>query len=207
MKQVDTETYQFERYVGMDRWSSYYYQLREILEQKPESVLEIGIGGHIVDSCLKNLGIVYTSVDNAENLSPDVVADVTALPFKEHSFDVVCAFEILEHLPFGKFEQALAELARVARHRILISLPHFGPSIRLEFKIPFLPRIRFAYKIPFPKKHIFNGQHYWEIGKCDYPPSLIRSILLKHFIIHKEFVPFENQYHHFFIMEVRKQNY
>lgn len=204
MKQTSKEIYQFERYVGMDRWSSYYCQLCEILEQKPESVLEIGIGGHIIGDCLKGRGITYISVDIDKDLSPDVVADVTALPFEDNSFDVVCAFEILEHLPFEKFEQAIMELARVSRHGVLVSLPHFGPSIRLEFKIPLLPRVRFAYKIPFPKKHIFNGEHYWEIGKRDYPLSRIRTVLLRHFVIRKEFVPFENQYHHFFVLKSMK---
>ena len=201
MKQIDKDAYQFARYVGIDRWSSYYYQLREILEQKPASVLEIGIGDHVVGNYLKGRGVAYTSTDIAEDLSPDVVADVTALPFEDSSFDVVCAFEVLEHLPFEKFEQALAELARVARNKILISVPHFGPSLRLEFKIPFLPRVRLACKVPFPKMHIFNGQHYWEIGKRGYSVRRIRNCISKFGRIRKEFIPFENQYHHFFIIE------
>ena len=200
MKQVDKNAYGFERYVGIDRWASYHYQLREIFAQKPDSVLEIGVGDRIVGNVLKDHGVAYTSADIAEDLLPDVVADVTALPFADASFDVVCAFEVLEHLPFEHFERALAELARVSRRAVLLSLPHFGPSVRLEFKIPSVPRVRFAFKILLPMKHTFNGQHYWEIGKRGFPISRIRDILSKQFQIEKEFVPFENQYHHFFVL-------
>jgi len=201
MRQVDKDAYQFKQYLGIDRWSSYYYQLREIIEQKPKSVLEVGVGDHVVGNYLKRYGIAYTSVDIAEDLSPDVAADVSALPFQNNSFDVVCAFEVLEHVPFERFERSLRELMRVSKHSVLLSLPHFGPSIRFEFKIPFLPRVRLAYKIAFPKKHIFNGQHYWEIGKRGYPAHRIRDLVAKVGSIRKEFVPFENQYHHFFIVK------
>ncbi len=201
MKQVAKDAYTFERYVGIDRWSSYYYQLQEILAQNPKSVLEIGVGDRIIGTVLKASGVSYTSADVAEDLSPDIVADVTALPFAENSFDVVCAFEVLEHLPFEQFERALSELARVSRRVVLLSLPHFGPSLRLEFKVPFIPRVRLAWKVPYPQVHIFDGQHYWEIGKRGFPVRRIRNILLRQFQIENEFVPFENQYHHFFVLK------
>ena len=188
MKQVAKDAYTFERYVGIDRWSSYYYQLQEILAQNPKSVLEIGVGDRIIGTVLKASGVSYTSADVAEDLSPDIVADVTALPFAENSFDVVCAFEVLEHLPFEQFERALSELARVSRRVVLLSLPHFGPSLRLEFKVPFIPRVRLAWKVPYPQVHIFDGQHYWEIGKRGFPVRRIRNILLRQFQIENEFV-------------------
>lgn len=201
MKQVDKEAYQFEHYVGIDRWSSYYYQLREILACHPMSVLEVGVGDRVIGDYLKARGVTYTSVDVAPDLSPDVIADVTDLPFPDGTFDVVCAFEVLEHLPFEKFSRALAELARVSKRSVLISLPHYGPSFRFECKIPFLPRIRFAWKVPHPIMHVFNGQHYWEIGKQGYSVRRIRASLVEVGVLRKELIPFENQYHHFFIIE------
>ncbi|MDE1925200.1 MAG: class I SAM-dependent methyltransferase [Patescibacteria group bacterium] len=203
-KQVDASAYTFERYTPPDRWASFYYQLREIFAAHPASLLEVGPGMGIIRDVTRHAGVAYTSVDIAEDLHPDVVAPVTNLPFPDKAFDVVCAFEVLEHMPFSEFEPALAELARIARRAVLISLPHFGPSLRLEFKIPFLPRVRVAYKIPYPRRHTFNGQHYWEIGKRGYPVSKIRDSMRKQFLITKEFIPFENQYHHFFILEHRE---
>ena len=57
-----------------------------------------------------------------------------------------------------------------------------------------------SFKLPLPIKHKFNGQHYWEIGKKGYSTKKIRKIIKKYFKIQKEFIPFENQYHHFYIL-------
>ena len=57
-------------------------------------------------------------------------ASVLALPFPDASFDVVGCFEVLEHLPDDVPEQALRELARVARRAVVLSVPH-EPSFSL----------------------------------------------------------------------------
>ncbi len=201
MKQVNKDAYQFSSYSHLGRFVSYYHQLEEVLKLSPKSVLEIGVGDGVFRDYIKNnTAISYTSVDVADDLHPDVLGSVTKLPFADNSFDVVCAFEILEHLPFDQFEIALQELARVSRQKVILSLPHFGPPIQLYIKIPFLPPLHISFKIPFPKKHKFNGQHYWEIGKKGCSAHFVKNILSKYFIVKKEFVPFENQYHHFYVL-------
>ncbi len=201
MNQVSKEHYRFDTYVQLDRWSSYYYQLTEIYRNAPSTVLEIGPGDSTVRDHLVRQSIAYTSVDIASDLSPDVVASVTELPFPDASFDVVCAFEVLEHLPFDSFERALRELARVSKGPVLLSLPHFGPPVQFECKLPFLPRITFAWKIPYPRVHQWDGEHYWEIGKRGYPVRRIQTSLRTVFQIAKEFIPYEHQYHHFFVLK------
>lgn len=199
--QVDKSGYRFEKYAFEGRFVSYYWQLKEILAQNPISVLEVGIGDRVFGDFIKNnTAVPYTSVDIAEDLRPDVVGSVLELPFEDKSFDVVCAFEVLEHLPFEQFEQALKEMCRVARTHIVISLPHFGPMLSFSLKIPLLPQIQWAMKIPFPKKHTFNGQHYWEIGKRGYPVSRIRKKLSAQGELVRDFVPFGSPYHHFFVV-------
>lgn len=201
MVQVNKEVYRFEKYNDLARFASYFYQLKCILVGSPNSILEIGTGSKFIESYLKDLpDIVYTSCDFAEDLKPDVVADVRNLPFKDSEFDVVCAFEVLEHLPFIDFDKSLSELARVSKGRVVISLPHFGPPIKLLIKLPFIQEIKLSFKIPFMKKHVFNGEHYWEIGKMGYSVDTIKSKLSKYFTVEDDFVPFENQYHHFFIL-------
>lgn len=202
MTQVDKKAYYFSTYSTVDRWVSYYYQLQFVLECLPKTILEIGVGDKVFGSYIKqNTDIKYTSLDYDQSVKPDVVADVLALPFKNNEFDLICIFEVLEHIQYNQFENALKELSRVSKKDVIISLPHFGPPIKFSFKIPFLPEIKLSYKIPFFKKHIFNGQHYWEIGKKGYSKRTIRNMLSKYFYIKKEFIPFENQYHHFYILQ------
>lgn len=202
-KQVDKSAYNFARYCGEDRWASYHAQLTLIIGARPSSVLEVGMGdGVIAEYVKRNTEIQYTSVDIADDVGADVIGSITKLPFGDKSFDVVCAFEVLEHLPFEQLNTALSELARVARTHVFLSVPHFGPPVKLSFKLPFLPEIRIAFKILIPITHMFNGQHYWELGKRGYSTRRIRKHLSQFFTIEKEFVPFGNQYHHFFVLRV-----
>lgn len=200
--QVEKSSYEFAHYGFEERFVSYYYQLREVIHLIPESILEVGVGDGVFGSFVKqNTALSYRSLDIAADLSPDIVGSVTEIPLPDNSVDVACAFEVLEHIPFDKFDIAVAELARVAKRYVVISLPHFGPSLSLSLKIPFVPHIRVALKLPFPQKHIFNGQHYWEIGKRGYPPKRIRAILSAYGTIERDFVPFASQYHHFFVLK------
>lgn len=201
--QVNKLHYDFNKYAFEGRFVSYYWQLKEVLAQNPSSVLEVGVGDGVFGNFIKqNTNIFYSSVDVAEDLRPDVVGNILKLPFADKSFDVVCAFEVLEHLPFEDFDHALAELTRVARSHVVISLPHFGPMFSFSLKIPFLPNLQFAIRLPLHKKHIFNGQHYWEIGKRGYPISIIRSKLSASGEIDRDFVPFNSSYHHFFVLKI-----
>jgi SAM-dependent methyltransferase len=199
--QVNKSHYLFARYVGFDRWASYHTQLKETLLLAPESVMEIGPGDGVYRNyLLSQTEVRYQSLDIDPELKPDIVGSVTAIPLPDNAVDYVMAFEVLEHLPFDQFSIALKEIARVARHGAIVSLPHFGPPVKLLFKLPFLPEISFAFKIPYLPVHHFNDQHYWELGKKGYSVSRILRELNNFFVVEKHFVPFENQYHHFFVL-------
>jgi ubiquinone/menaquinone biosynthesis C-methylase UbiE len=202
--QVQKSHYSFEKYFYLGRWVSYWHQAKEITSRLDiSSVLDIGPGTEFLKATLQihRPDITYKTVDVAPDISPDIIASVTKLPLPDQSFDVVCAFQVLEHIQFSDFETALQEMVRVSKKYVFISLPHFGPSVEWLIKIPFLPRVKWAIKIPFPKTHVFGGQHYWEIGKKGYSAKKIRSLLEEQTRVISEYVPFEHQYHHFYILE------
>lgn len=186
-------------YNDKKRWMSYWYQAREVLQFNPADILIVGKGDGLISEYFKLRGLKTITLDIDKSLNPDVVASVLNMPFSDGEFDAVLCAEVLEHLPFGDFNKALSEIKRVTRSGAVISLPHFGPAIRFLIKIPFLPELKFILKLPYPIKHQFKGEHYWEIGKRNYPLKLIKSEIIKSgFSIKSDYIAFENPLHHFF---------
>ena len=108
--QVDKKHYGFDRYGFEGRFVSYYWQLKAVLSRNPQSVLEVGVGDKVFGDFIKNnIPTSYTSVDIAEDLKPDVVGSILEIPFPDKSFDIACAFEVLEHMPFDQFDRAVSE--------------------------------------------------------------------------------------------------
>ncbi|MDP3999856.1 MAG: methyltransferase domain-containing protein [bacterium] len=209
--QVTGEGHYGAAYDTFQRFSSYFYQIDFTRAANPKTVLEIGIGNGLVADYLKRAGYKVTTCDFDKRLKPDVVADIRDLnAIKRSSHDVVIACEILEHIPFDDVPQALAELARVAKKRVVISVPHssftfeligavsktYGPgkTIRLPIRIP---------QFLAGDVHRRNPEHYWELGRRGYSVRKFKKLLRKHFKhVAKDFHPHLNPYHRLFILEV-----
>jgi len=54
--------------------------------------------------------------------------DVASMSFEDNFFDVVICMEVLEHLDEHKFRTALAELRRVCRSQLILSVPFEEPK-------------------------------------------------------------------------------
>ncbi len=202
-KQINKKRYNFRKYCAINRWCGYWHQLNEIISSEAKSVLEIGLGDKTIDEYIKNnTDIKYSSLDIAEDMEPDIVGSIDKIPLDNNTFDLVCAFEVLEHLPYEKFEISLKEMARVSKTgEILLSLPHWGRHFGIELRLPYFKKIQWQYKFKsiIKPKHKFNGQHYWEIGKRGYSfKKIIDSINNADLQIKKEYIIFESPYHHFF---------
>lgn len=117
---------------------------REVRTGLPETagatLLDAGCGeGFVAEALSERLpGVAITGVD----VSPEAIAyasqhgsgrvrygtgSLEALPFDTASFDVVVCTEVLEHLPSP--DRALAELRRVARRGVVVTVP-FEPVFR-----------------------------------------------------------------------------
>ncbi len=106
------------------------------MQAAPDSVLDVGCGeGVLTEQWAVALGtrpIVGIDLDDPKlraewerrerpNLSFRAV-EATRLPFADGEFDLAAAIEVLEHVPDP--EATVAEMARVARRHLLVSVPH-----------------------------------------------------------------------------------
>lgn len=101
---------------------------------RPTTLLDVGCGEGIVTERLARLtGASTVGVDLGDPKLQEEwrqragdgisfrAASAYGLPFENDAFDLVCAIEVLEHLE--RPEDALAELVRVARGHVLVSVP------------------------------------------------------------------------------------
>lgn len=202
--QVDASHYQFERYVDIKRWSSYWHQLREVLALQPQSVLEVGVGTGINSLLLRQLGCETATMDIDPALKPTHVGSVTAIPLADASYDVVAAFQVLEHLPYDDFRTAASELRRVASRYVVLSLPDSHKMLTFVLPLPFGGERR--WQIPKPRwrarVHRITGEHQWEINKRGYPVSrIVGDLEASGLKVLKTFRAPENPYHRFFICQ------
>jgi SAM-dependent methyltransferase len=102
---------------------------------RPESVLDVGCGeGVLTSEWAERLGdgrVVGIDLDDPklraewearrrDNLEFRA-EEATSLSFGDDEFDLATAIEVLEHVP--RPEETLSEMARVARRRLLVSVP------------------------------------------------------------------------------------
>ncbi len=204
-KQVNKEHYEFNRYMDKKRWMSVWHQLDEVLALSPHSVLEIGPGPGLFKAAAKIFGLQVETMDLDPELQPNHVGSATSMPFENDLYDVVCAFQMLEHLPFDQSQKALAEMARVARNHVVISLPDAKPVWRYIFYVPKLGEQQILVPRPLIKnpEHKFDGEHYWEINKAGFELEYVISEFAKYsnLSLKKTYRVKENPYHRFFVYQ------
>lgn len=208
--QVKKIHYFRKKYNSLERFISYYYQTSLVMDavDNSDKILEIGPGAGISSFYLKSAGLDVTTCDIDKDLDPDVVADIRNLPFGANTFDVVTAFEVLEHLPWVDFENTLMELKMVSKKNVIVSLPYRSTGFEFVFKFPGIRTIFksnfmvFFLRFPwFFRGFASSGQHYWEIDGYNYRLAKVAKIFKNNFKSVKKIRPVLDCYRLFFILE------
>lgn len=195
------EDFSFLEYDRFNKWCSYWYQLKEILNLKPKSVLEIGVGNYLIMDKLKREGIKVKGADISKKRKPDYVCSVEEVDKHVKSkFDVVLCAEVLKYVQFNKFSKSLKAISKVSKRYVVLSLHHTGIDISLSFKIPIFGKRNFYFKIPVPRTKLDKKEREWEIGRGAITLKKVRKELNKYFHIEKEFLIHENLQYRLFVL-------
>ena len=196
-------------YSSPSRFMSIYEQLALLTSREFESMLEIGVGSGVLQFLARRLGKRVSTFDHNEKLESDFRGSlVDRLPFEDDQFDVVAAFEVLEHLPLKHLPSILTELSRVCRDRILISVPNRNWFFRISlstnyFTLNRVISIRRMLKIWEPVNDL-NPQkdmHYWHLGDRGVSQgSVCKTIVESGLVVERVLRSAHNPNHHFFVL-------
>jgi hypothetical protein len=145
-----------------------YSAVVPLVEERPgEALLEVGSGSEgiarfadgrwAVTVCDRDFTDYGSLAEVPEDGLRRVQGDVTRLPFADGEFDVVVALDLLEHLPSDLRPLALAELARVARSRLIAGCPCGGGALAADRSLARYYAIQPRATPPWLVEHLENG--------------------------------------------------
>lgn len=146
----------YERHRGANEPGGYHELLDALEAQYVErfalgrDVLEVGCGTGLVLERIREFARSAKGVDpspgmltKAQERGLDVVeGSATSLPFPDQSFDLVCSFKVLPHVP--EIERALSEMSRVLRSTGVLLAEFYNPCSFRGLIKRFGPKLRVA---------------------------------------------------------------
>ena len=180
--------------IDLSNWYRYYFIIKEVINFKPNSILEIGAGNEVVKNCLKNFVKDYKVIDINQKLNPDILADLKEFKLElKGKFDCLICAEVLEHMFFEDFQKNLMNIHSYLNHngKAIITIPHRRTRIMIVSPLSFqkakiieLPfwlksSLKSFYEQVIKRKIWIDPHHRWEIGDGKVKQKDIEDIIQK----------------------------
>ena len=105
-----------------------------ILDMHPTSWLDVGCGhNHMIKECRENKYIADVLGVDFACPSADQNCDMLDLPFADNRWDVVSAFDVMEHLLPEQVDTGLSEMARVGK-RFIFTISYYKALTEINGK-------------------------------------------------------------------------
>jgi len=161
------ENYLTEAYFSIEQLWSFSEQIYRIRLSKPKNIIEVGVGNGFVSNILKLSGLDVLTCDINPDLNPDIISSVEELPknVRSGAYELISCCEVLEHMPFEKFEKSINIFASLSDN-LFLTLPVSGRIIGIGgLFMKSWGRRWFSWWIHIPSKlYQMATMHYWEIG-------------------------------------------
>lgn len=119
---------------GMVEDSDNMLRIKETIDLIPsdiKSLVDIGCGNGVFTKKLGEIKpeIKSLSIDRSESAlqfveTPKMIGDITNLPSENNTYDCVTCLQVLEHIPMPDYEQVKAQLSRISKKYIVVSVPY-----------------------------------------------------------------------------------
>ena len=207
-KSLSRNDYFSDLYFGSIQWSTYAMQCKLVyqLVGNDAKVLEIGKGNGVVAGALSGMGLSVETLDINANLNPDYVDDISDNGFShEKKYDCILCAEVLEHIPFERFETCLENIRRMTNRYAVITLPNCVLKDKFIMNYVHHGITRTITMNMFKSKKSIAKMHFWEMNyKDECSADALRAIIGKYFSILEEGPVKDCEYHYYYKLEKKE---
>lgn len=164
-------------------------EIKKIIPEDVKTILDAGCGNgaflnSLSDKYEKMVGLDSSQIALQFVKAEKILGNVSNLPFRDESFDLVTSLEVLEHLPKADFKTALKEMERTSKKYIIVTVPNNEDLIQSFITCPRCKHRfhSFLHVRTFDKKKMkslffgFRAKEIKEIGPviCYYPSFFVK---------------------------------
>jgi len=150
-------------------WQLYWHQLKLLQNKlsKGDKIAEIGVGSKFTYNYLKDRGYQIHSIDIDADKNPDYTTNIVNVEKLPSVFNVILAFNIFEHIPYGDFLKVVSNFDKWGIKKLFISLP-YNRKIIFKMQLQLGRYFNRNFQVSVRKGQVKSRNHHWELDFKSY---------------------------------------